>query len=265
MNEAFYENVRDDAETLSLERHNLNFNNYAHFHRNIELHYVTDGNYRCFINGGEFSLNKDDICFISSCNIHSAPPCDAASFLLIIPESYGSDIAPYFKNNTLSANLTDKEFNRKYILPLIENFYGAPEQLSSPLTAKGFINCVFGILFSHYPMKPNKPDGNCSAAVRIIQYIEKHYTEKLTLDSLAKTFGYNKYYFSKLFNRTINKNFNEYINYIRTVNFIKKFAADETQNVTDLIFACGFDSTATFYRNFKEIYGVPPQKYFSRK
>ena len=55
--------------------------------------------------------------------------------------------------------------------------------------------------------------------------------------------------------------FREYINYLRLEYFRQLAAENPKSNVKELMFACGFTSRATFYRNFSEKYGVSPSKF----
>lgn len=55
--------------------------------------------------------------------------------------------------------------------------------------------------------------------------------------------------------------FREYINYIRLEHFKQLIAQNPKKNVKELMFACGFSSRATFYRNFSERYGISPSKF----
>lgn len=46
---------------------------------------------------------------------------------------------------------------------------------------------------------------------QMIQYIEKHYQEKVTLNSLAEQMGYNPSYLSQLFRDNVGVNFYDYV------------------------------------------------------
>ena len=59
--------------------------------------------------------------------------------------------------------------------------------------------------------------------------------------------------------------FREYINYLRLEYFRQLAAENPKSNVKELMFACGFTSRATFYRNFSEKYGVSPSKFIDNQ
>ena len=82
---------------------------------------------------------------------------------------------------------------------------------------------------------------------------------------LSSVFGYNKYYFSRLFNSYIGESLNGYINAVRVRNLISEARRTENPNLSDLVFANGFDSMTTFYRNFAKYYDKPPTEVFRSK
>ena len=79
----------------------------------------------------------------------------------------------------------------------------------------------------------------------ILQYIEDHYNETITLDEISRHFGYSKYYFSRLFNRTFHCTLNAYINSVR-VRAVSKMP--EEQSKTEKIIEAGFNSLSSYYR-----------------
>ena len=97
----------------------------------------------------------------------------------------------------------------------------------------------------------------------ILLYIEENYKSTITLDSIAKHFGYSKYYFSHLFNKCFRCNLNDYLNLVRCRHSIS-FVIDENMSVADAAFAAGFVSMRTFYRTFKKYFKITPKEYFHR-
>lgn len=261
MKKLFYESYRDYEYGFVLDDTDFNFENHPHFHKNTEFIYVTQGDYVCNINGNSYEFTKDDICFISPCKIHSAPTCkNAKGYLFMASESLLSEFSSAFKNQTFPVKLSNKTFNRERILPFLK-------LLTPPYTSfveKGAVNYLFGSLLTEYNLEPCLPDKNSDVVIKVVQFVDKHYAEKLTLDCVAEKLGYSKFYFSRLFNRIIKKSFSDYLNLVRTEKFLSKYNDAKTQTVTELFYECGFDSSTTFYRNFKKIYGVTPSEYFSK-
>ena len=133
------------------------------------------------------------------------------------------------------------------------------------LVKKGYLNVVMGLLFDHYPSVPIRTSSNIESIVAVLEYIDKHFAEPLSLESIASEFGYNKYYFSRFFNRYIGENLTNYINIVRINNFMHLSKKYKSPQISKLAMECGFESMPTFYRSFKKLYGETPKSYFSKK
>lgn len=228
-----------------------------HFHRCIEMLYITRGKAEGVVDGRNIFAEKDDIVFARKCAVHSYLPCPHyGKLVLIVKEAYEDDFAPYLETGTLPPLMSDKAFNRTLFSDFLR-LYRVRES-ESFLVKKGLINIIFGKLFSHYPREKATPSPNLSTIVSVLGYIDDHFEEQITLDSIAAEFGYNKYYFSRLFNTYIGDSLNGYINMVRVNNVLARAKKKESGSLSQIIFDCGFDSMTTFYRNYSRFYDKPP-------
>lgn len=257
---AFYESVHDKEQPVRFFR-GENGITLPHFHRCIEMLYITEGRVLGVVDGERFYAEKDDVIFARRCAVHELTPSPAyKDYVLIIKAQYEDDFAPLLEKETLPPLLSDKAFNRT-LLPLfleLEN----KETLASVLMTKGYIDVIFGKLLSHYKRTPVVAAPNMSTIVAALNYIDEHYSEPIALETLASVFGYNKYYFSRLFNSYIGENINSYINMVRINNVLALAKKQQKANLCELAYACGFDSMATFYRNYARYYEKPPTALF---
>lgn len=88
-------------------------------------------------------------------------------------------------------------------------------------------------------------------------YIDQHYS----IEHLAKSLNEKEHAVSAAIKSKGFTGFREYINYLRLEHFKQLAVENPEKNVKELMFACGFTSRATFYRNFSEKYGVSPTKF----
>jgi two-component system response regulator YesN len=92
--------------------------------------------------------------------------------------------------------------------------------------------------------------------------VDEHFNEDLTLDDLAKHFGYSKYYFSNLFNKHFKTNLKNYVNQVRiakAVKLLKKYSINEVSGM------CGYNSLQAFFYNFKRVTGTSPKSIITSK
>lgn len=257
----FYEAFHDRENTLTVFTSD-NARTGAHFHRGVEMLYITDGNVHCAVDDTSFDAQKDDIVFVHPCGVHELTPSEKYSdYVLIAGQRFTADFAATLQKQSLPPLLDDREFN-KTLLPIIQTLND--NQALSDLTKRGYIDVVFGMLLSHYPLIPALPMPQISLMADVLNYIDDHFSERLSLDALADTFGYNKYYFSRLFNAHIGENFNQYINRVRIRNVISRAKRSDKPDLSEIVFDSGFESMTTFYRNFKKYYDRPPTKVFTQ-
>lgn len=259
----YYELKSDLYSDIKLERRRLDYDMPMHFHRNLEFQYIESGIYRTVVDGKEYAFEKDQIVFIPYCLQHKAEASEAESILVIIPYAVSQDFAPFFKHKTLNIEMKDAEFNRKNILPVMELILSNPSCLHNPLVAKGYINVIFGLLAQRYGYVKYENFSNQNFILELIMYIEEHSSENLTLDRLAEHFGYNKFYLSRIFNKTLGASLTDYVNQVRVQKFVKMYRdRGGTDSIAELAFTCGFESIPSFYRAFNRVFLMTPKEYF---
>ena len=94
---------------------------------------------------------------------------------------------------------------------------------------------------------------------KIIEYINEHYTEQLTLTEVSKLFKFNYYYLSSYFSSHNKEGFNEFVNKIRIENacdFLKKDIP-----ISDISSMVGYSDHSYFCKVFKKFTGVTPSKF----
>ena len=97
-----------------------------------------------------------------------------------------------------------------------------------------------------------------------IDYISRHYHERITNDALAKLTGVSTVYFRKLFTSVMGKSPIAYLHQIRTEK-AKEMLGSDYGTLTDLAQTLGYSSLYDFSRAFKKYTGVAPSRYESKK
>ena len=94
----------------------------------------------------------------------------------------------------------------------------------------------------------------------VIDYIETHLNEKLTLDTIAAAIHYSKYHLSRLFLDTVGLHINEYIKRRQLTEAAKLLIFSE-KPIIDIALLCGYQSQQAFSSAFKSMYKAPPAEY----
>ena len=96
----------------------------------------------------------------------------------------------------------------------------------------------------------------------ILDYINEHFNEKITLSDLSQRCFYNPAYFSRLFKKTFNMSFTDYLMDLR-LKRCAELLRNTDYTIDKVIKECGFSDRNTFYERFKNKYGCTPSEYRS--
>ena len=251
MKDAYYEALKDTRGTLFAEIQKEYSSRY-HFHRAYEIAYIYEGTAFYTVEDTDFCAETDQIIFAHRYYRHRSHDTQKhEKFVIAVPEKLSSDMDSLLAHSTLPHLLPDKAFN-KTLLPLFKALYETTDQTPS-ITVKGYVGLIFGLLVSHYKsITVAQKNKNISVIVDILNYIDRHAAEPLSLAQIAGRFGYNKSYFSRLFNSYVGVSLNRYINFLRLDRYEQLLKQRKDESITDLILKAGFPSLATFYRAKKD-------------
>lgn len=91
---------------------------------------------------------------------------------------------------------------------------------------------------------------------RVLDHIEAHITEDLTLDDLARVANFSPYHFHRIFRAMVGETLNRFVVRIRVEKAAARLAEDPAVPVTEVALDLGFSSSAAFARSFKEFFGL---------
>ena len=84
--------------------------------------------------------------------------------------------------------------------------------------------------------------------------------QTVSLDTIAKDFGYSKTYICVLFKKHYNSTFSAKLNEIKILH-AKKMLIDTNMSIADISYKLGFESIEYFHRLFKKTCGETPNSY----
>ncbi|MCQ2519322.1 MAG: AraC family transcriptional regulator [Lachnospiraceae bacterium] len=96
-----------------------------------------------------------------------------------------------------------------------------------------------------------------------LEYIDSHYMEDISLESVAFQAGFSKFHFSRLFKQYTDYTFCDYLCY-RRIKAAEELLAIPDFSITDVAMQAGFSSISTFNRLFKQQKGCSPSEYRSK-
>lgn len=244
----------------------------AHWHNDIELVYIKQGQIKMGVNKESRILKKGDLAICSSGDIHYYDSKDFNSniFLMIFkPEIIDCKgiwpqnldfVSPFVENEVLKALGLDQ---RIYQIFSSINLEAKNKSKFSSYFLKGLIYEFCGLILTHVPsqttaIKESKLNSSIKIMQEAIQYLEQNYMQDIHLEDTAKKVNMSTFYFSRMFNQVTGMNFKVYLNSIRIKKAEEMIISDTNNSITNIAYECGFNSIRTFNRVFKAINGNKP-------
>lgn len=99
-----------------------------------------------------------------------------------------------------------------------------------------------------------------TVAYNIMNYINHHFTESITVDKIAAELYLNKNYIAHVFKEETGYSLISYVILLR-VNRAKVLLTKTDRSITQIATECGYDDFTYFSRQFKKTVGVSPSEY----
>lgn len=222
-----------------------------HFHRKVEIMYVLEGKKEIIAGGKEIELESDNIFIANSYCLHSyKKSSNSKQIIIVFPNRMLAHFYKCFSGDVLKSNvIEDKEVCRA-LKPLVLSLANRDV---NPLLYQAQIDLLLGAIVETVGVEEGNATDRQSFVERVLDYIDSHYAENISLDDMAEDFGYSKYYFSHIFNSVLGTSITDYISTIR-LNKALEMLRREKCTVAQAAYESGFSSIPTFYRALKKNY-----------
>ena len=91
---------------------------------------------------------------------------------------------------------------------------------------------------------------------KVLDYIEAHIGEELTLSTLAELVFFSPFHFHRIFKAMVGETLNQYIHRIRIEKSAFMLVYHPHKTITDIALDCGFCTSASFARAFKDMFAM---------
>ena len=243
-----------------------------HWHDCFELLYMLEGKARQWVNGQCFIMETGDILLLHSGDIHSTScPDDVHTriFVLkfmpsVLDARYTHAYTPIHLAGFLNRNNTSVPLDiadRNILAPILQEIQQEYEaqQPGCDFYIKSCILRLVGYLVRRgiiRTLSGDRPEPAAENLGCIIQYMEEHYAEDITLEDIAGMAHMNYSYASRYFKKLTGRNFKQYLDYIRVTEATIRLLGGTS--VTETARLCGFSCTQALDRTFRRIMGCPP-------
>ncbi len=91
---------------------------------------------------------------------------------------------------------------------------------------------------------------------RVIDHIERNLDRSLSLEELAKVAHFSPFHFHRVFGAMVGETLGRFVQRLRVERAAAMLVANPGRSITAVSIDCGFSSSATFARAFKEAFGM---------
>ncbi len=251
-----YESERFGDQTYAEYSEHEDFSFPEHMHRCLELTIVTEGELTVGLNGVPFSIKPDEGALFLSNQIHSYATNEHSKMVALV---FSPDLVPVFIRKLEGKIPVSPCFalERNRIEELVSLF--SEHKTWDVLSLKGILYLICGDFFKQSKLIEAKKTSE-TLIFQIIQYVQNHFTEDISLRTLSKALGYNYYYLSRYISTTLKGSFSRYLNNYR-VSYAANLIMQNRYNITEIAFISGFPSIRTFNSVFRKKYGLPPSRF----
>ena len=260
----FYYHESDDIQ-LSKDDH------VAHSHKHYEILQVVKGNITCIIDSKIYNMSDGDVCLIRPLDFHiikvhgdtyirrvveftpqALMMIDSARDLLLHPFRSGRK---KFNNYIPSNSLLQSNFNT-----IVNEIADESNNPTSDIQDVKLGILLSKLLLSLHPFSiegANTDDYKNNVCHMIIDYINKHIGEKITLSDMEKELNLSKYYMSHEFSKQMGMT-------------IAKFIIEKKMLYAEQLIESGMSPTEAsdivaynypnFYTNYKKVFGKSPKQ-----
>lgn len=248
----------------------------SHWHSSVEVILPVENYYDVILNDKVHRINPGEIFFIPPRELHEldAPP-NGVRFVFLFNINVLAQLKGFAAIQSLLAHPLHVT---KDTHPLVYNevYQGlldmCKEYISgNPYSELSIFSLLIRTLISLYEnhiqttdlfqnVNVNKHQEYVSKFGNLLEYIDTHYTEDLTLEDMADIIGFSKYHFSRLFKQYTNFTFCDYLKH-RRIQAAEMLLEQPEYSITEVALQAGFPSISTFNRIFKEYKNCTPTEF----
>ena len=246
----------------------------VHWHDEVEIIYIKKGYITVYIGDETFSAKAGDLFFVNTGEIHfmSSDDLRVEYYTLLFPLTFLSfqiedaleqEVFMPLRQKNLLFPIGIKGLNsERQMLDVICEVIKVNEEkeIGYQLRTRILLLELIEELLKEKAFCQADIAGTTGMQRELVAYIQKHYTEKITLTMLAKEFHLSEKYISWYFKEHFYISFIQYVSHLRMMK-AKDLLLTTEQQVTEIAYSSGYPSVNYFIRSFKEEHGVTPLQY----
>lgn len=268
-----------------------------HWHTDIELIFLWEGNYRVVCGSQTYDLEEGDILLICPAVIHEIFSISAGSRIYIQADFSRAtalkEIEKAFREMAPALHIRKSqcpeylytEFCRS-IDAIREIYFGSapPVEMSEGRNGRSLMSFtelepygeveIYAILMRFIALagknlslfqraslsERNVSNKNLISLNSVCTYLSEHFTENITLEDISAFAGFSKYHFERIFSEYTGTTFYQFLQQKRMI-FAQMLLSNPALSITDIAYQSGFASSTAFTRAFRKSTGYSPSQF----
>ena len=236
-----------------------------HWHNSIEIFALLQGELEFYVNEAKHPLRPGEFMLVNSNEIHSIN-AQKSNFTVVLQipletfkKYYTDERFIYFSH---SRRLQDEE-----VMRVIQNMYEIYIDRSFGYELKvqsHFYHLLYLLVSKYREVNVNeemiKNTKKLNKLSKITAYMKENYNGDISLESLAKTFGYSSTYLSRMFQKYAKMNYKAYLDNLR-LEYAYKALVNTDLSISTIASDNGFPNSKAFTKMFRKKYDKLPSEF----
>ena len=245
-----------------------NYRRDKHWHRSVEIFAVCGGELEFHIDDKLWHLTPGEFMIVNSNEVHSVDsPLPNKTVVLQIPLKLFED---YFTGGQFIWFTHEPGERDERFMELVKALYRTYDEKPYGYDMKMksiFYNIMYYLVkdyrLTEVDQRFVRKNKNLTKLSAITSYMKENYTKDLSLQEVARVFGYSPTYLSRMFRKYAGISFKDYVQSIR-LEYVVKELENGTYSITETAIRNGFSGSKALARAFRKKYGVLPSEYKGR-
>lgn len=250
----------------------------CHWHEDVEFLMPVKGYLSYCVNGKSFSIKPDELIFVNSGQLHYGYSTDGSDceFLCVV-----------FHPKVITEN---KWLTEQYVTPVIENSECTEFLFQEKFPVTRTLRCLINKIYDLYQCQTicrelagvqiiidiwtelyqliGKKEMTSYAALdkdklsqkEMMRFIYGNYTRKISLNDIASAGGVSRTKCCQIFKKYLHHSPIEFLNIYRLQSSMSMLS-ETTDSITEIAYACGFETPSYFAETFKKYKGCTPREF----
>lgn len=239
----------------------------SHWHSEIEISYVLEGQILAGVNSHSALLHQGDFVIVNPCDIHYFKADGENVIMMFFIDSKWLELNSFL--DTGLSHFIQEDAIEPQALSFLKNML---QKIYNEFQAKetGYKEIIKGLFLQLYGSLRRSLIGSdltdytlyyssIEMIHNVLDYIDINYAKPLTLGQIASISGYSIAHFSKIFKDVCGVSFITFLNRKR-IDASERLIQEGDESLLNIAMICGFSSYRSFYRAYCQVKGHAPSK-----